>query len=76
MSALALAFGSAGSRLLPEEREFRAWMQTHNQAFVGSEYRKRYSLFMANPLIVKLHNSRSTFTLSLNKFAALSNSEF
>jgi C1A family cysteine protease len=51
-------------------------MKAHNHDFVGSEYRKRYAIFMANALIVKLHNRQSTFTLTLNKFAAFSNAEF
>jgi C1A family cysteine protease len=74
---IALFFSlSSSHRIVPEERAFRAWMKTHNYNFVGSEYRKRYAIFAANSMTVKYHNSRSTFKLSLNKFAAYSNAEF
>jgi cathepsin L len=71
----ALSF-SAETSVIPTEREFREWMRTYNYVFVGSEYRRRYTIFAANALNVKSHNPSSGFTMALNQFAAYSRVEF
>ncbi|KAK8897704.1 hypothetical protein M9Y10_015669 [Tritrichomonas musculus] len=77
MLALLASFASCAYYLQHEEKSFLSWMRSTNQYFTGDEYQTRFGIFMANSRLVKEHNSaKKTFTVSLNKFAAYTPSEY
>lgn len=59
-----------------EEKSFVAWMRNTNQIYTGDEYQLRFGIFLANSRLVREHNSQSSFTLELNKFAAYTPAEY
>ncbi|OHT08398.1 Clan CA, family C1, cathepsin L-like cysteine peptidase [Tritrichomonas foetus] len=60
-----------------EEKSFLSWMRNTNQFYVGNEYQLRFGIFLSNARYVQEHNAGdSKFTVSLNKFAALTPSEY
>jgi len=82
---LVLAFvaaisASSPSFLFTEEEyatTFENWVQEHNKVYDENELLYRFRIFRENMDFVKKHNSEDHgFTVALNKFADLSNSEF
>jgi len=59
-----------------EEQSFLSWMRKSNQFFTGDEYQARLGIFLANKRLVQEHNGKSSFTVSLNKFAAMTPAEY
>ncbi|KAK8839128.1 hypothetical protein M9Y10_032600 [Tritrichomonas musculus] len=77
MFALLASLASCAYYLQHEEKSFLSWMRSTNQYFTGDEYQIRFGIFMANSRLVKEHNSANKkFTVSLNKFAAYTPSEY
>ena len=78
---LSLLFSLATSAALystSEEKAFVSWMRKSQQMFTGDEYHFRLGVFLANQKYVQQFNSnpKNTYKLSVNKFAALTNSEY
>jgi len=60
-----------------EERSFVSWMRENENMFTGDEYHQRLGIFLANKRLVREHNAaHKGFTVALNKFAALTTSEY
>ena len=59
-----------------EEKAFVSWMRNTNQLYTGDEYQARLGIFLTNSRLVKEHNSKGTFKVSLNKFAAMTPTEY
>ncbi|OHT02261.1 Clan CA, family C1, cathepsin L-like cysteine peptidase [Tritrichomonas foetus] len=78
MLSLFLSFISCSKYLQHEEKSFVGWMRNTNQIFTGDEYQLRFGIYVSNARYVQEHNSKidKTFTLSLNKFAALTPAEY
>jgi C1A family cysteine protease len=78
MFALILAASlSAPLIQVHEEKSFVAWMKTNNFLFTGDEYQVRFGIWLANKRSVQEHNAdKKSFKVSLNKFAALTSSEY
>lgn len=56
---------------------FETWAKTNNKTYSKSEFIYRFRVFQQNMNYVYEHNSKNySFTLGLNKFADLTNSEF
>lgn len=52
-------------------------MRSTNQFYTGDEYQFRFGIYLTNSRLVKEHNkSNKRFTLTLNKFAAYTPSEY
>jgi len=76
---LCLVFVVLVSAFTEEECQnaFTKWMLKHGKAFAPEEFFYRYEVFKANMMFVKAHNAANhTYTVELNKFAALSSAEF
>ena len=62
---------------LSEERRFVSWMRETNNFYTGDEYHLRLGIFLTNARVVDQHNKgKRSFTISLNKFAAMTPTEF
>lgn len=66
---------------LAADYQWEAWKSEHKLSFAGFEEDFRYSVFHESRKFVKAHNERAengleTFTVALNKFAALTEEEF
>jgi len=60
-----------------QEKSFIAWMRSSNTIFTGDEYKQRLGIFLSNQRLVQEHNSKNLkFKVAMNKFAALSPSEY
>jgi len=60
-----------------EERSFVSWMRENENMFTGDEYHQRLGIFLANKRLVREHNAANKgFKVALNKFAALTSSEY
>ncbi|OHT05864.1 cysteine protease 8 [Tritrichomonas foetus] len=61
-----------------DERSFVQWMRGTNNFYTGDEYFLRIGIFMTNARYVQQHNANPTqkFKLSLNKFSAMTPSEY
>ena len=60
-----------------EEQAFLSWMRETNQFFTGEEYQRRLGVYLSNKRLVQEHNAKNAgFSVSLNKFAALTPSEY
>lgn len=60
-----------------EEASFIDWMRETNQVYIGSEYQLRLGIFISNARLVKAHNLFDKgFKVSMNKFAAMTPSEY
>ena len=59
-----------------EEKAFVSWMRNTNQFFTGDEYQTRLGIYLTNARLVQEHNAKGTFKLALNKFAAMTPSEY
>lgn len=61
-----------------EERSFINWMRINNAIFTGDEYNFRLGIFLTNKRLIEDFNQRHNklFTLSLNKFACYTPSEY
>jgi cathepsin L len=70
---VALVFGSPDYAT-----EFVNWMQKHQKSYTHTEFLNRYEIFKSNYDFVQEHNTNSEhgFTVAINKFADLSNTEF
>ena len=77
---LALFLCSASSSLFTalEERQFISWMREHGRLYAGSDYHFRLGVFLAKSRFVEAHNKnpKKSFTVSLNKFAAMTDCEY
>ena len=77
-----LALASAASAALTSDYEWHAWKKEHKIAFgTAKEEAVRYNIFSESRNFVKNHNERAaqgleTYTVGLNKFAAMSEQEF
>ena len=71
-------FSLAGAMLVAphEERAFVSWMRSTNQVYAGDEYHLRLGCYLAASRFVQSHNAKGTFKVSLNKFAALTPTEY
>ena len=75
---------SIGTSLLvqqSEERSFLQWMRSTNNIFTGSEYHLRLGIYLSNMRFVQEQNTAyskglSTYKASLNRFAAMTPSEY
>ena len=78
MFVLLASLASCAYYLQHEEKAFLNWMRSTNQFFTGEEYNTRLGIFLSNSRLIKEHNSRNDkkFTVSLNKFAALTPEEY
>ena len=77
MFALFASLISCTYYLEHEEKSFISWMRSTNQFFTGEEYQTRLGVFLSNLRLVKEHNSgNKRFTVSMNKFAAFTPSEY
>ena len=76
MFAALLACACSSLYTVNEEKSFLAWMRNTNNLYTGSEYSLRFGIFMANSRLVESHNRKSTFRVSLNKFAAMTPAEY
>lgn len=77
MFALFSALASCACILKHEEKSFISWMRSTNQYYTGDEYKFRLGIYLTNSRLVKEHNSaQKKFTVSLNKFAAYTPSEY
>ena len=60
-----------------EEKAFIQWMRNNNQVYTGDEYQIRFGIFLANNKLVKEHNSiNGGYSVSLNKYATMTPSEY
>ena len=59
-----------------EEKAFVSWMRSTNNLFTGPQYHFRLGVFLANARYVECHNRKASFRVSLNKFAALTGTEY
>jgi len=60
-----------------QEKSFVSWMRSHNTIYTGDEYKQRLGTFLTNQRLVQEHNAgKSTFKVAMNKFAALTPSEY
>lgn len=61
-----------------EERSFINWMRLNNAIYTGEEYHFRLGIFLTNKRLIEEFNQRQkkTFTVSLNKFACNTPSEY
>ncbi|KAH0786745.1 Clan CA, family C1, cathepsin L-like cysteine peptidase [Histomonas meleagridis] len=59
-----------------EEASFKEWMKENSYCFTGEDYMKRLGIFITNKRVVNDFNQNHPFKLSLNKFAAFTNSEY
>lgn len=60
-----------------QEKSFLNWMKNTNQLFVGNEYQIRFGIWLTNQRLVHEQNSGGfSFQISMNKFAALTPSEY
>jgi cathepsin L len=69
-------FASAQSCAHQEEKSFVDWMRSTNNMYVGDEYHFRLGLFAANKRKVREHNAHSSYTVEMNQFATLTESEY
>ena len=77
MFALLASLASCAYYLQHEEKSFLNWMRSTNQFYTGEEYQTRFGIYLSNSRLVKEHNSRNNkFTVSMNKFAALTPEEY
>ncbi|OHT10052.1 Clan CA, family C1, cathepsin L-like cysteine peptidase [Tritrichomonas foetus] len=77
MFAVLASLASCAYYLQHEEKSFLSWMRSTNQFYTGDEYQTRFGIFMANARLVKEHNAaKGKFTTGLNKFAAMTPSEY
>ena len=77
MISLFATFVSSVYYLQHEEKSFLSWMRLTNQFYTGDEYRIRFGIFLTNSRYVKEFNSgNKKFRVTLNKFAALTPSEY
>ena len=51
-------------------------MRSTNRLYTGDEYQARLGIYLTNARLVQEHNAKGTFRVSLNKFAALTPSEY
>merc|ERR1712088_862373 len=75
------ALAGAASAALTADYEWQAWKNQHKVSFPAHEEASRYEIFVASRNFVKEHNLRAahgleTYTVGLNKFAAMSEEEF
>lgn len=60
-----------------DEKSFVSWMRNTNQLYMGDEYQMRFGIWLSNKRLVQAHNAhKSTYTLTLNKFAAMTPAEY
>ena len=77
MFALLASLVSCAYYLQHEEKSFINWMRSTNQFYTSDEYQTRLGIFLSNSRLVKEHNSgNSKYTVSMNKFAALTPEEY
>jgi len=65
----------------PQDLEWESWKLDNKVKFTPTEEKRRFEIFNENREFVKQHNSRfekglETYTVELNKFAALTNAEW
>merc|ERR1712226_956012 len=75
------ALAGAATAALTADYEWQAWKNQHKVSFPAHEEASRYEIFVASRNFVKEHNLRAahgleTYTVGLNKFAAMSEEEF
>merc|ERR1712088_1061252 len=75
------ALAGAATASLTADYEWQAWKNQHKVSFPAHEELSRYEIFVASRKFVKEHNQRAaegleTYTVGLNKFAAMSEEEF
>ena len=71
-----VSFASAALYHAHEEKAFVSWMRNNNQLYSGDEYQLRFGIYLTNSRLVQEHNAKGTFKVALNKFAALTPSEY
>lgn len=76
MIALLLNLASSFVFQPHEEKSFVSWMRTHNSIYTGDEYFMRFGIYLANSRLVAQQNKKSSFKVSLNKFAAHTPAEY
>jgi hypothetical protein len=76
LSLLFFHFRAFPTQPSSDERSFLLWMRNHNLLYSGTEYHSRLQTYLSNLAYVRSHNSRSTFSLTLNRFAAMTLSEY
>lgn len=78
MLALFLCAASSSIFSALEERRFVGWMREHGQMYTGSEYQFRLGVFLAKARYVESFNKnpKKSFTVALNKFAAMTDAEY
>jgi cathepsin L len=60
-----------------QEKSFLSWMRSTDSFFTGDEYQLRLGIFLANQRHIREHNAANKgFTLSINKFAAMTPAEY
>ena len=59
-----------------EEKAFLFWMRSTNHLYTGDEYQARLGIYLTNSRLVQEHNAKGMFRVSLNKFAAMTPSEY
>lgn len=60
-----------------EEKSFVQWMRSTNQMYTGDEYNLRLGIYLSNARLVQQHNAKGgSYRLGLNKFAAMTPSEY
>jgi len=60
-----------------QEKSFLNWMRQTNQIYTGNEYQVRLGVYLSNQRLVRQHNAADKgFTVSMNKFAAMTPSEY
>jgi hypothetical protein len=76
MILLLFVDGALSSSISRDERAFMNWMREYNLLYTGAEFHRRYGIWLSNLAHVRAHNARSSFTLTLNRFAATAPSEY
>jgi cathepsin L len=71
---LLIVFASA---VRGDERKFLAWMRHHQLTFTGTEYHRRYQIWLSNLRLVESHNRNPGGpVLQMNRFAASTATEY
>ena len=60
-----------------DEKSFLSWMRSTDQLFYGDDYQFRFGIWLTNYRFVRDHNKNNNkYKLEMNKFAALTYSEY
>ena len=71
-----VSFASAAFYHAHEEKAFVSWMRNPHPCYTGAEYPARLGIYLTNSRLVQEHNAKGTFKVALNKFAAMTPSEY